>query len=51
MLIEMLPFIAPKLSAVGVGYISGNDFASRLERCIERSNRAKLIEARVEPTD
>ena len=51
MLIEMLPFVAPKLSAVGVGYISGNDFASRLERCIERSNRAKLIEARAEPTD
>jgi hypothetical protein len=46
MLIELLPFYMPKLSAVGVGYITGNDFASRLERCIERSNRAKLIEGR-----
>jgi hypothetical protein len=26
-------------------------FATRLERCIERSHRAKLIEARAEPTD
>jgi hypothetical protein len=45
MLIEMLPFVAPKLSAVG--YMREADmFATRLERAIERSNGAKLIEAR-----
>jgi hypothetical protein len=50
MLIEMLPFAAPKLSAVG--YMREADtFATRLDRAIERSSRAKLIEARVEPTD
>jgi hypothetical protein len=27
MLIEMLPFVAPKMSAVAVGYLSGEDFA------------------------
>ena len=45
MLIQMLPFVAPKLSAIG--YVREADtFATRLERCIERSNRARLIEAR-----
>jgi hypothetical protein len=38
MLIEMLPFVAPKMSAVAVGYLSAEDFASRLERAIARSN-------------
>ena len=46
MLIEMLPFVAPKLTAVA--HLSEADtFATRLERAIERSNRAKLIEGRV----
>jgi hypothetical protein len=50
MLIEMLPFIAPKLSAVG--YMrEAETFATRLERAIERSNRAKLIEAKVIEND
>ena len=44
--IEALPFEHPKLSAMAV-----NDFASRLERALQRSERAKLIEARSEPTD
>jgi hypothetical protein len=48
MLIELLPFYMPKLSAVGVGYLTNDTFAERLERAIERSNRAKLIEARAE---
>jgi hypothetical protein len=48
MLIELLPFHMPKLSAVGVGYLTNDTFAERLERAIERSNRAKLIEARAE---
>lgn len=50
MLIEMLPFVAPKLSAVG--YMrEAETFASRLERAIERSNGAKLIEAKVIEND
>ncbi len=42
--IEALPFEAPKLSAVAVGHLTGEDFYNRLERAIERSN-GKLIEA------
>jgi hypothetical protein len=45
MLIELLPFYMPKLSAVGVGYLSNDTFAERLDRAIARSDRAKLIEA------
>jgi hypothetical protein len=49
--IEALPFEQPKLSAMAVNDMSGDDFASRLERALQRSERAKLIEARSEPTD
>jgi hypothetical protein len=42
--------IAGKRGGVA-GYLSGDDFASRLERALQRSERAKLIEARAEPTD
>jgi hypothetical protein len=42
MLIELLPFIAPKLSAVGVGSLNDMDFASRLDRAVERSRRAQV---------
>jgi hypothetical protein len=49
--IESLPCENPKLSAVAIASMNERDFALRLERCIERSNRAKLIEASVEPTD
>ena len=50
MLIELLPFYMPKLSAVGVGYLSDETFAERLERlerairASERAKLAKLIE-------
>ena len=45
MLIEMLPFVAPKLTAVA--HLSEADtFAVRLERAITRSNGARLIEAK-----
>jgi len=44
MLIELLPFYMAKLSAVSVGYMHGHDFASRLDRAVERSDRARLIE-------
>jgi hypothetical protein len=43
-MIELLPFHAPKLSAMAVSSLSANDFAKALDRCIERS--AKVIEHR-----
>jgi hypothetical protein len=46
-MIELLPFHAPKLSSVAVGYFNGEDFASRLERAVQRSERARLIDGRV----
>src|SRR3974390_315265 len=46
MLIELLPFHMPKLSAVGVGYLTNDTFAERLDRAIDRSDRARLIEGR-----
>jgi hypothetical protein len=51
MLIELLPFYMPKLSAVGVGYMTNDTFAERLERALRRSERAMLIEARAEPVE
>ncbi len=45
--IEALPFEAPKLTAVALASMTAQDFASRLERCLQRSNGArvpKLIE-------
>jgi hypothetical protein len=51
MLIELLPFYMPKLSSVALGYLNANDFASRLERAVQRSDRAKLIEGRVVQVD
>jgi hypothetical protein len=42
-MIELLPFHAPKLSAVGVGHLNGTDFASRLDRAIQRSLAGKPI--------
>src|SRR5262252_3345668 len=47
MLIELLPFYMPKLSAVGVGYLTSDTFAERLDRAIAASEKAKLIEGRV----
>jgi hypothetical protein len=46
--IEALPFEVPKFSAVGVGYMTSDTFAERLDRAIARSDRAKLIEGRAE---
>ena len=45
--IEAAPYEHPKLTAVSVGYHDGTAFADRLDRAIEASNRAKLIEGRV----
>jgi len=46
MLIELLPYYAPKLTAVAIGTLDGQDFYTKLDRAIERSERAKMIEAR-----
>jgi hypothetical protein len=48
--IEALSFEHPKLSAVGVGYMTHDTFAERLDRAIDRTN-AKLIEGRVVQVD
>jgi hypothetical protein len=44
MLIELLPYVRPKLTAVAVGHLTGENFYNRLERAINRSNNAKVIE-------
>ena len=41
---EALPHESPRMSAVSVGYVTGNTFAERLDRAIEASDRAKVIE-------
>jgi hypothetical protein len=45
--IEAAPFEHPKMTAVSVGYLTANTFAERLDRAIDASNRAKVIEGRV----
>jgi hypothetical protein len=45
--IECLPYENPKLTAVAVGHLTGEDFYNRLERALNRSERARLIEGRV----
>jgi len=47
MLIELLPYYAPKLTAVAVGWQKGEDFYIRLDRAVDASEKAKLIEAKV----
>jgi hypothetical protein len=50
--IEALPHEHPRLGAIATASMNGQDFASLLERAIERSGKAPLmIEARAEPTD
>jgi hypothetical protein len=45
--IEALPYEKPKITAVAIGRLTGEDFYSRLDRAVEASERAKLIEAKV----
>jgi|SRR6516225_2066801 hypothetical protein len=50
MLIELLPYYAPKLTAVAVGWQKGEDFYTRLDKAVSASEKAKvvkLIEAQV----
>jgi hypothetical protein len=49
--IEALAFENPRLSAVGVWALNGEDFYNRLERALKRSERAKLIEGRAVQVD
>jgi hypothetical protein len=46
MLIEMLPFVAPKLTAVA-HLREGDTFASRLDRCIERSEKVRSAQPKL----
>jgi hypothetical protein len=49
-----LQFEHPKLGAIATATMNGRDFASLLERAIERSHKGpevKQIEAHAEPTD
>ena len=49
--IESLPYENPKPSAVAVGHLTAEDFYSRLDRAVERSERARLIEAKAIEVD
>ena len=44
---EALPHESPRMSAVSVGYYTGNDFATRLDKATAASDRAKIIEGAV----
>jgi hypothetical protein len=44
---EAIPHEHPRMTAVSVGYLTNSTFAERLDRAIEASNRAKVIEGRV----
>jgi hypothetical protein len=48
--IEAAPYVHPKLSAVGVNYMNSDGFGSQLDRAIERSNGARLIESKALPS-
>ena len=45
MLIEMLPYIAPKLSATAITTMNGQSFAEALDRCIARSKAPLALNA------
>ena len=48
LLIELLPYHAPKLMAVGTAELNGNSFAELLDKAIERSQR-KMIDVTPNP--
>jgi hypothetical protein len=41
--IEALPYKRPKYTAVAIGHMSGKDFATLLERAIERSGKEREL--------
>jgi hypothetical protein len=50
MLIELLPFHMPKLTAVALGRLTGDDFATRLDRAVEQSEKARRFTRLIELT-
>ena len=51
---ELLTVEEPKLQAVGIGKLYGEDFYTRLDKAVEASERAKvvrMIEGRAEQVD
>jgi hypothetical protein len=48
--IESLPYENPKITAVAVGHLTSEDFYNRLERAIEASQRARVIEGKAIPS-
>jgi hypothetical protein len=49
-LIEMFPYLRPKLSATAIATMDGKTFADALERCIERSRSpVPMLNGPVEP--
>ena len=48
MLIELLPFHLPKLSAVGVGYMTNDTFAEPPDRAIDRTEATKRFKKLIE---
>ena len=51
-LIEMLPYLRPKLSATAITSVNEKSFAAQLERCIERSKSPPpLLNGPVEEID
>ena len=46
--IEALQFENPKLSSVGVGFMTNDTFAERLERAIDRTEKAKTFTKLIE---
>ena len=55
LLIELLPYHAPRLTAVATAELSGNSFAELLDRAIDRSERSKrpapMIDLKPVPTE
>ena len=47
--IECLQFEVPKVSAVAISHMEGQDFASALERAIQRSQQPPRLNGPVEP--
>jgi len=43
--IESLPYENPKVSAIAISHMNGNDFASALERAIQRSRQPTPLPA------
>ena len=48
MLIEMFPYLRPKLSATAIATMDGKSFAEALERCLERSKQPPQLNGSVQ---